>query len=49
MAKGAAYETSYCRRGYLDGRAYTPKEASVGALCGCCPVDEVSKPSVGYA
>lgn len=27
MAKGAAYETSYCRRGLFGGRAYTPKEA----------------------
>ena len=38
MAKGAAYETSYCRRGLFGGRAYTPKEARYGALCGCCPV-----------
>ena len=27
MAKGAAYETSYCRRGLFGGRAYTSKEA----------------------
>ena len=24
MTKGAAYETSYCRRGLFGGRAYTP-------------------------
>lgn len=38
MAKGAAYETSYCRRGLFGGRAYTPKEARYGAFGGCCPV-----------
>ena len=27
MTKGAAYETSYCRRGLFGGRAYTSKEA----------------------
>ena len=38
MAKGAAYETSYCRRGLFGGRAYTSKEARYGAFRGCCPV-----------
>ena len=38
MAKGAAYETSYCRRGLFGGRAYTSKEARYGAFGGCCPV-----------
>ena len=38
MTKGAAYETSYCRRGLFGGRAYTSKEARYGAFRGCCPV-----------
>ena len=38
IAKGAAYETSYCRRGLFGGRAYTSKEARYGAFRGCCPV-----------
>ena len=38
MAKGAAYETSYCRRGLFGGRVYTSKEARYGAFGGCCPV-----------
>ena len=38
MAKGAAYETSYCRRGLFGGRAYTSKEARYGAFRGCCSV-----------
>ena len=38
MAKGAAYETSYCPRGLFGGRAYTSKEARYGAFGGCCPV-----------
>lgn len=38
MTKGAAYETSYCRRGLFGGRAYTSKEARYGAFGGCCPV-----------
>ena len=38
MAKGASYETSYCRRGLFGGRAYTSKEARYGAFGGCCPV-----------
>ena len=38
MAKGAAYETSYCRRGLFGGRSYTSKEARYGAFGGCCPV-----------
>ncbi len=29
MTKGAAYETSYCRRGLFGGRAYTSKRSSV--------------------
>ena len=38
MTKGAAYETSYCRRGLFGGRAYTSKEARYGAFRGCRPV-----------
>lgn len=38
MTKGAAYETSYCRRGLFGGRAYTSKEARYGAFRGCCSV-----------
>ena len=38
MTKGAAYETSYSRRGLFGGRAYTSKEARYGAFRGCCPV-----------
>ena len=38
MTKGAAYETSYCRRGLFGGHAYTSKEARYGAFCGCCSV-----------
>ena len=37
MAKGAAYETSYCRRGLFGGRAGAPKGKRHGALRGCCP------------
>ena len=49
MAKGAAYETSYCRRGLFGGHAYTSKEARYGAFCGCCSVHGGFKPSVCYA
>ena len=49
MTKGAAYETSYCRRGLFGGRAYTSKEARYGAFRGCCSVHGGFKTSVCYA
>ena len=49
MAKGAAYETSYCRRGLFGGRAYTPKKLGMVRSVDVARYMEVSKPSVCYA
>ena len=49
MAKGAAYETSYCRRGLFGGRAYTSKKLGMVRSVDVARYMELSKPSVCYA